>query len=100
MDPVTFNEIPSQIERGPHESYLSALVRALTTVLDRYARRVNQTLPKDGSEPMGAPFPLKSYTVAGLPPAADHEGSVVYVSDGAPAQKVRYSDGSSWVSMG
>lgn len=41
-----------------------------------------------------------TYLAADIPPAADHEGEAIYVSDGAAGSKFRGSDGSSWVDLG
>lgn len=41
------------------------------------------------------------YTLATLPdPALGQPGRLIYVSDGLAGQKLRYSDGSSWVIAG
>lgn len=92
--------IPAIVERGPHEESLGAVLRFLREFTVRLLDRVNATLPKDGTEAMTGPLELKSYLTAGLPPAADHEGAIVYVSDGAAGSKFRGSDGASWVSLG
>ena len=42
----------------------------------------------------------KAFTVATLPPAAEHTGEIVYVSDAAAGSKLQYSDGASWVVAG
>jgi hypothetical protein len=42
------------------------------------------------------PFPLASYTVAGLPAAADFTGHVVYVSNEAGGATLAFSDGTNW----
>lgn len=68
-----------------------------------YGYRINRVLPKDGSEPMTGPMPLLSVTAAVLAsdyPAADWEGAVIYVSDGAGGTRFRGSDGSNWVDLG
>lgn len=77
-----------------------ALIRQLVSVFQEFGYRLNHALPKDGTETMDGPLPLKSYTAAELPSAAEHTGAVVYVSDGASGTKFRGSDGSGWVNLG
>lgn len=68
------------------------------------AIRANASLPKDGTEGMQKPLRLQELVVADL--STDPydpslwEGSLVYVSDGSAGQKIRYSDGSSWIVLG
>ncbi len=108
MDPIEATPfLPSQIGRGPHEGFLSALILALTNAFVRSAQRVNGVLPKDGTEPMVAQldfasFPVKppTYLTSTLPTAADWEGGLIYVSNGSSGEKFRGSDGSSWVNLG
>lgn len=46
------------------------------------------------------PFRLATYAASDLPDPALHTGCLVYVSDGPVSNKVRYSDGSSWITLG
>lgn len=55
--------------------------------------RLRDVLPKDGEERMTAPLPLMIFTTAGLPAAADWEGSVVFDTT---TNRLAYSDGSTW----
>lgn len=84
----------------PITQFLSDLIRTLTFTLTTTNTRLNQMLPKDGTERMLAALPLLTVTVATLPTAADHEGGIIYVSDGAGGAKFRGSDGTSWVNLG
>ena len=74
------------------------LAKALFTSLSEIALRLNGALPKDGTEGMGYPLPLKASTVAGLSvyPAADWTGALLYVSDGTGNKRLAISDGTSW----
>lgn len=47
-----------------------------------------------------SPLPQATYLEADLPDAADHEGAIVYVSDGASGSNFRGSDGTNWVDLG
>lgn len=76
------------------------LIRQLIFNFQTYGYRLNRVLPKDGSEAMEGPLELESYEEADLPDAADHEGAIVYVSDGASGSKFRGSDGTDWVDLG
>lgn len=58
--------------------------------------RLRDMLPKDGEERMEAPLPLMIFTTAGLPAAADWEGSVVFDTT---TNRLAYSDGSSWLQV-
>lgn len=80
-------------EDGP---YLSRMVASLTQVFSEIATRCNLLLPGDGTEAMIRPLPLRSFTVAGLLPAADWTGSVVYVSNEAGGSTLAFSDGTNW----
>ena len=62
----------------------------------RIAQRANVGLPIDGSYPMTRPLLLKSYTVAGVPTAADWEGGIIYVSNETGGKTVAFSDGTNW----
>lgn len=53
----------------------------------------------DGTTALTGPLELVSFTLAGLPPAIDNKGSLVYVSDGAPASPF-FSDGLTWSAIG
>ena len=44
----------------------------------------------------GEPFPLKSFTVSGLPSAATYKNHAVMVSDEATGNVPAYSDGTNW----
>ena len=76
------------------------LVRVLLGVFSDFGYRVNNVLPKDGTEAMTAPLTLATYTTATLPAAADYPGALIYVSDAAAGAKFQGSDGTSWVSLG
>lgn len=45
---------------------------------------------------LSRPWELPSYTVAGVPVAAEHEGSIVYVSNEAGGKTLAFSDGTNW----
>lgn len=92
--------VPAIVERGPHEGSLGAILRFLREFSVRLLDRVNATLPKDGTEAMTGPLELSSYLTAARPTAADYEGAIIYVSDGAAGSKFQGSDGTSWVSLG
>lgn len=64
------------------------------------AERTNASLTHDGTNGMTAPLPLLSVLVADLPDATLWEGALVYVSDGAANQQLRYSDGTNWIVAG
>lgn len=101
MDPVEGSvALPRSTGGGPHAGFLAALVQALSAILNRWSVRINQVLPKDGTERMTGPLGLVEYTIATLPAAsAANRGHVVYVSDGSAGQKYRGSDGSSWLNI-
>lgn len=42
------------------------------------------------------PWQLPSYTVSGVPAAADWEGHIIYVSNEAGGKTIAFSDGVSW----
>lgn len=63
------------------------------TDLDRVVRGLSSTVNDLNG---GAPLPLKAYAKANLPTAANHEGSLVYVTDETGGKTVAFSDGSSW----
>lgn len=80
--------------------WATAIGQQLSQTLQEYGHRLNNTLPKDGSETLTAPLPLKSYTTAERPSASEHEGAIIYVSDASAGSNFQGSDGSSWVSLG
>lgn len=45
------------------------------------------------------PLKLRSYTVAGLPSAANNKGSLIFVSNAGTAGEAAWSDGTDWISM-
>ncbi len=92
--------LPSVASSGPHTAYLRLLNVALNRIISAIAIRLNEVLPKDGSEGMDAPIVLKSYIVAERPSASSWEGGVIYVSDAAGGSKFQGSDGTSWLSLG
>ncbi|TVR78990.1 MAG: hypothetical protein EA405_13655 [Rhodospirillales bacterium] len=94
-----FPHIVPETPRGLLD-FAGSLVRQLVEVLSEMAYRLNRTLPKDGSEAMGHPLPLATFTVATRPPAADWAGGVIYVSDASTGAKFQGSDGSAWVNLG
>lgn len=81
-------------------AWASAIGSELGEIFAEYGIRVNLSLPKDGSEPMENPLVLAEFLAAGLPAAADWEGGIIYVSDGAAGAKFRGSDGTAWVNLG
>lgn len=42
------------------------------------------------------PVPLATFTVAGVPPAADHPRTLIYVSNEIGGATVAFSDGTNW----
>lgn len=103
MEPVPQSPIvPTGIMPGPNAGFLTALLRMLADVHSLFAFRINRVLPMDGSERMTGPFPLMEYVdgpPSTVPTASDYEGTLIYVSDGAAGQKLRFSDGSSWLNV-
>lgn len=95
---VNFPIVPrdQQALRG----WASSLVARLADLITELGTRANASISDDGDKRMAAPLPLQSVKAADLPPAADWEGSIIYVSDGASGAKFRGSDGSSWVNLG
>jgi len=108
MDPIEpAPRLPANVEAGPHRRFLDALITSLTFYLSNMANRVNEVLPKDGTEAMDAQldfgtFPVKppTYTVATLPTASSWTGGIIYVSDGTSGQNFRGSHGGAWVNLG
>lgn len=46
------------------------------------------------------PVKLRSYTVAGVPSAANNKGSIIFVSNaGADGGEAAFSNGTDWISM-
>lgn len=80
--------------------WTGTLVRQLVATFQDLGFRANAAFVRDGSERMEGPLPLARYDLADLPPAEDWEGAMVYVNDGGAGQRLRYSDGSSWVVAG
>ncbi len=77
----------------------AALAKALYQELTVYAYRLNLALLKDGTEPMTAPSPLLSVTVAQLAStwaAASYTGTVVFVSNETSGATLAFSDGTNW----
>jgi hypothetical protein len=72
------------------------LVQTLAQFWNSIAYRVNRVLPKDGSEKMTNPLPLRAYTTATRPDATLWAGAIIYVSDGAVNEKLQISNGTSW----
>lgn len=72
----------------------------LFRVLRDIAARANDSLQLDGSNGMRQPARFAEYTVVTRPTAADWEGGVIYVSDGAAGAKFQGSDGANWVNLG
>jgi hypothetical protein len=63
------------------------------------AVRANACLPKDGSEPMSYPLPLKSFVVADLTgdfAASLWTGAIVNVSNETGGAVIAFSDGTDW----
>lgn len=100
MRPIEDVLIPTRIENGPHAGFMLALVQALVRHFTQIKQRVNGLVPKDGTEAMGAPLVLATYTVATRPTAASWTGGIIYVSDGAAGAKFQASNGGSWVNLG
>ena len=78
------------------KDFLTNFTTSVENELRDHASRINAVLPMDGTEPMGAPLVLKSYTIATLPSAASWTGGIVYVSDGASNKRLAVSNGSVW----
>ena len=60
------------------------------------AVRANNALMLNDQRPMDLPLKLVSYTVAGVPAAADWEGGLIYVSNEVNGATVAFSDGTNW----
>lgn len=70
------------------------LFAGISSLLADAGFRVNRVLPKDGTEAMTAPLPLKSFTVATLP--AVGTGELIFVSDETGGSVPAFSDGTNW----
>lgn len=46
------------------------------------------------------PVKPRSYLAADIPSAAEHEGEIIYVSDGGAGAEFRASNGTAWVNLG
>jgi hypothetical protein len=60
------------------------------------AMRSNVGLPMDGSKAMACPLRLKSYSVAGLPAAANWPACIAVASNESGGRAVVFSDGTNW----
>lgn len=72
---------------------VQALSRAFFIDSTDLRSRLRDMVPKDGSERMDAPFPLRVYATVGLPAAADWEGSIVFDTT---TNSLKFSDGAAW----
>jgi len=80
--------------------YDADLIRALTTYLQDMATRANNSLQKDGTEP------VKNFTVATLP-TTGFAGAILYASDGrkngegagAGTGVLAFYDGTNWIAV-
>lgn len=100
MRPLEPAILPIAIENGPHRGSLLALVQSLRQYLGFAATRINNVLPKDGTEAMTGPLVLATYTTAARPAAASWTGGIIFVSDAAAGAKFQGSDGAAWVNLG
>lgn len=80
--------------------YIGSLAKQLRSIFSQHGFRINRLLPKDGSEAMTGPLELAPYATAAIPAAADHEGTIIYVSDASAGSKFQGSDGTNWVNLG
>lgn len=85
-------ETPPLTQSGDIRSLIGSLYAHFIAV----GFRLNRVLAMDGTETMTAPLPLKSYTVVGVPAAADYEGAIIYVSNEAGGKTIAFSDGTNW----
>lgn len=92
--------LPRAITAAPNvqslAKYDAALNQALFQALIQIAFRLNLAITSDGETPLAAPIVLKSYTVAGVPDAANWQGAIIYVSDEAGGKTIAFSDGTDW----
>lgn len=79
-----------QLSDPPIQNPISAQSGIATQVWVLFFQKIKQIL--SASEP----WQLASYTVAGLPSAPSHEGSIVYVSNESGGKVIAFSDGISW----
>jgi len=86
--PVTGIDQPAQVIR---DNFIIANIE----ITELQARKFDS----DGSSRMTGPLGLVFFTLAGLPPAIDNEGSLVYVTDSSPPSPF-YSDGLIWRAVG
>lgn len=69
----------------------SVLIIELVRLFASYGFRLNEMLPRDGSEG------LTSYLVAAVPtPSAANTGGLIYVSDETGGSTIAFSDGTNW----
>lgn len=87
--------LPQAVPRTFHGvvRFTEELIRQLVNIFGQYGFRLNAVLPKDGSEVMTKPLPLRQYADADLPDPTEWEGAAVYGTD---AQVILYSDGTAW----
>lgn len=74
-------------------THLINLKMALFNTFVAYAYRLNNSVPKDGSE---GPVVLASYTVASVPTAASYTGGMIYVTNETGGAVPAFSDGTNW----
>lgn len=100
MRPIPENPTLGVPGPGPHIDFLTNLVQRLFQVLQAIAFRLNNVLPKDGSEVMGGGLPLATYTTATRPTVTDP--ALIYVSDAAAGQRFQGWDvtAGAWVPLG
>ena len=70
-----------------------AIGKVLQTELIDHARRLNLSLPTDGTEPMEAPLTLGIYATADLPDPTLYEGAIVYDTT---TNQFLFSNGTAW----
>lgn len=91
------------LRRGPTtigvDNWAANLTTVLSTLLTSVCQRLNGSLHEDGRVRMQAPLLLAEYAEATLPDATQFPGGLIFVSDGASGQKLRYSDGTTWVDI-
>lgn len=75
------------------------IIKQLIPELVDHARRINLSLPKDGTEAMRNPMPLAHSTVAQTITkylASSWEGALLYISDEVGGKTIAFSDGTNW----
>lgn len=88
---------PSLPKTGRDESvYDGVLNRSLYQILGELLLGHNNAVFVTGDNPMTAPLPLVTYTVAGVPAAAAWAGALIYVSNEAGGAQPAFSDGTNW----